>query len=68
MMQDNSPFVSWLTPTEAARFLGVSRSKLYEMIRSHAIPAASLPGRGYRLSATSLESWLKSRECGGDSE
>ena len=57
---------AWLTPGQAAQLLGVSRSKLYEMIRTHQIPAAPLPGRGYRLSAESLDQWLRSRERGGD--
>jgi excisionase family DNA binding protein len=56
---------TWLTPHEAAKFLGVSRSKLYAMIRAHEVPAAPLPGRGYRLNAASLNEWLKARERGG---
>ena len=57
---------AWLTPVEAARLLGISRSKLYAMIREREIPAAPLPGRGYRLNVDSLHQWLRSRERGGD--
>ena len=57
---------AWLTPAEAASWLGLSRSKLYVLIRAHEIPCAPLPGKGYRLSVESLEAWLKSRERGGD--
>lgn len=53
---------TWVTPLEASTYLGISRSKLYELIRARQIPAASLPGRGYRLNIASLESWLRSRE------
>ena len=64
-MTNSEVKISWLTPVEAARMLGVSRSKLYGMIRAHEIPAAPLPGRGYRLNAESLDQWLRSRERGG---
>ena len=57
---------TWLTPSEAATMLCISRSKLYGMIRAHEIPAAPLPGRGYRLSSESLNAWLRSRERGGE--
>ena len=66
-MQDaNPPTGTWLTPAQAASLLGISRSKLYSLIRTHDIPAAPLPGRGYRINSTSLDAWLKSRERGGD--
>ena len=58
----------WLTPKQAAAWLGMSRSKLYELIRTHRIPAARLPGRGYRLNAETLDQWLRSRVRGGDAD
>lgn len=55
----------WLKPSEAAAWLGLSKSKLYELIRRREIPFAPLPGRGYRLNEESLDQWLRSRERGG---
>lgn len=57
----------WLTADEAARWLRVSRSKLYQMASAHEIPHARLPGRGVRFNRESLEQWLKSLERGGNS-
>lgn len=57
---------SWLTPEQAAKWVGISRSKLYALIRAREIPAAPLPGRGYRLNVQSLDDWLRERERGGE--
>jgi len=56
----------WLTPAEAAQWLGVSRSRVYALARANEIPHARLPGRGIRFNLESLARWLGSRERGGD--
>ena len=39
----------WVKPSIAWRYLGVSRSNLYEMIRSHALPAKRWGKRSVRI-------------------
>jgi len=68
MQNANPHFGEWLTPQQAADLLDISRSKIYALIRTHDIPAAPLPGRGYRINAASLDAWLKARERGGEVE
>lgn len=43
-----------------ARYLGLGRSKIYNLIRLKKIPASRI-GRQYRFSKTIIDSWLKER-------
>ena len=46
-----------LRPTEAALALGVSRSKIYDLIASKAIPSIKLGG-SVRVPAIQLQAWI----------
>jgi excisionase family DNA binding protein len=45
----------FLRPVTAAAMLGVSRSRLYEMLNSGAIPAVRLEGRTWRIPKAALD-------------
>jgi excisionase family DNA binding protein len=45
----------FLRPVEAAAMLGVSRSRLYEMLNSGAIPSVRLQGRTWRIPKAAIE-------------
>jgi excisionase family DNA binding protein len=49
-----------LRPAEAAEVLGVSRSKLYELMASGTLPTVRL-GKCVRVSRVELELWVKKR-------
>ena len=63
---ENAKSARWLTPAEAATWIGISRSRIYVLARANQIPHARLPGRGIRFNPESLASWLKALERGGD--
>lgn len=50
-----------LKPKEVAKLLGIGRSLTYELIASREIPSVRL-GRSLRVSAESLQQWLKEKE------
>lgn len=50
---------SWLTLDEAAQYLKIGKTTLYELARKGAIPAHKI-GREWRFDAEELDSWLKS--------
>ena len=45
----------FLRPVEAARILSVSRSRIYEMLHTGALPAVRLEGRTWRIPRAALE-------------
>ncbi|MFZ5433250.1 MAG: helix-turn-helix domain-containing protein, partial [Calditrichota bacterium] len=50
----------WLSPEEAADYLGVSRSRVYQYIRSDRIPFYRLPdSRQVRLNRIDLDEWVR---------
>jgi excisionase family DNA binding protein len=54
-----------LTVPEAAAKLGIGRTKLYDLINSNQLPYVEIPGTGdnvKRISAITLNSWIKQRE------
>jgi excisionase family DNA binding protein len=54
-----------LTITQAATRLGLGRTKLYDLINSNQLPYVEIPGTGEnikRISALTLNSWIKDRE------
>ena len=53
-----------LRPGEAARLLGVSRSRVYELIREGEIPAIRLAGT-IRVPLAELRAMIASRASGG---
>jgi excisionase family DNA binding protein len=46
-----------LRPTEAARLLGISRSKLYELLAAGEIPTIHI-GRSVRIPLVELKAWV----------
>lgn len=52
---------AWLSPEEAASYLGVSRSRVYQYIRSDRIPFHRLPDSNLvRLNIRELDEWVRS--------
>ena len=55
-----------LRPMEAAKSLGVSRSRIYELIASGELPGIVRLGRSVRVSSEALRSWVRA-QVGGES-
>lgn len=53
-----------LTPAEAAEYLAVGRSKIYEIFRSEGFPVLTL-GKLKRVSKSALEEWVKNESNRG---
>jgi excisionase family DNA binding protein len=54
-----------LTVPQAAARLGIGRTKLYDLINTNQLPYVEIPSVGEsakRISALTLNSWIKSRE------
>jgi excisionase family DNA binding protein len=51
-----------VAPAEAARLLGVSRTRLYEELGSGSIPSFHL-GRRRLIRVAALEAWIAAREA-----
>jgi excisionase family DNA binding protein len=49
-----------LRPVEAARLLGISRSKLYELLAAGELPVIHI-GRSARIPLTSLRAWVEAQ-------
>lgn len=49
---------TWLRPEEAADVLRISRTSLYRLIRSGALPASRLPSGVLRVRASDVEALL----------
>jgi excisionase family DNA binding protein len=45
----------FLRPVEAAALLGVSRSRLYEMLNTGSLPAVRLDGRTWRIPRAAID-------------
>ena len=54
----NSPY---LTVTEVADYLGVSRRTVLYWVQSGAIPSIELPGRVRRFDRVAIDEWVRSR-------
>lgn len=53
----------WLTPAEAAAYLGVSITRIYQYIRGDAIPHHRLPDSNLvRLHAKEVDDWVRRGE------
>jgi excisionase family DNA binding protein len=54
-----------LTVAQAAAKLGIGRTKLYDLINNNQFPYVEIPGAGEstkRISALTLNTWIKDRE------
>ncbi len=54
-----------LTPAEVAEYLGIGRSKCYELFRAEGFPVLTL-GKLKRVSKIALEEWVKSQSIRGE--
>jgi excisionase family DNA binding protein len=50
---------NWLTLEEAARYLKMGKSTIYDLARKGKVPAHKM-GRAWRFDAGELDDWLKS--------
>ena len=57
MANDNNPPRIAVSPPEAARMLGISKPKLYEVMRQEGFPAFKLGGRTL-ISVDGLRQWV----------
>ncbi len=48
----------WFTTDELVRWLGLGRTKTYEMLRSGEIPSYKI-GRSWRIRRSDVEAWLE---------
>lgn len=55
--------VNWLTLEEAAQYLKMGKSTLYDFARNGNIPAHKM-GREWRFDAAELDHWLRSGKIG----
>ncbi|MEX0683418.1 MAG: excisionase family DNA-binding protein [Dehalococcoidia bacterium] len=53
-----------MTLVEAAQFLGVGRTKLFELIREEQLPVVRLGPRLVRVQPERLSGWVAARESG----
>jgi excisionase family DNA binding protein len=47
-----------LKPSEAAKILGIGRSKVYELINARRLPTVDLGPRCTRIPRAALEAWI----------
>lgn len=59
MMRWKNAMTNWLTLEEAAKYLKMGKSTLYDLARKGNIPAHKM-GREWRFDAEELDEWLKS--------
>jgi len=52
----------WFTTDELVRWLGLGRTKTYEMLRSGEIPSYKI-GRVRRIRRRDVEAWLERNKC-----
>ena len=51
----------WLSPEEAAEYLGISRSRVYQYVRDGSMPGHYLPDSSLiRLDRDELDNWVRS--------
>ena len=53
-----------LRPEEAARVLGIGRSKVYELLAAGELPVVRI-GRATRIPAAALQRWVDARTLAG---
>jgi excisionase family DNA binding protein len=58
------PTESLMTADEAAQFLLVPRSTLYELVRSRGLPHVRIGDRGLRFTRSDLGSWIAENTYG----
>jgi excisionase family DNA binding protein len=49
----------FLRPVEAAHLLGISRTRVYEMLNSGSLPAVRLDGRTWRIPRAAMEKLVR---------
>jgi excisionase family DNA binding protein len=51
-----------LRPVEAAKVLGISRSKVFELLAGRELPSVRI-GRSTRIPRAQLEEWIQAQVC-----
>lgn len=51
----------WMTPEEFGEWLGIGRTKCYELLSRNEVPSYKI-GRLRRIRVSDIERWLESRE------
>jgi len=55
---------TWLTPDELAKYLEVSRTKLYRMAQEVKIPGSKI-GAQWRFNRHEIDNWVTNQRTGG---
>lgn len=55
---NQTPHKEVMDVKELSKYLGIGKSKIYQLIREKKIPASKI-GRQYRFSKSVIDSWLK---------
>ncbi len=58
MEEKTSKFKEVMDVRELSEYLGIGKSKIYQLIQQKRIPASKI-GRQYRFSKSVIDSWLK---------
>ncbi len=58
MESTNEPQPMLLKPSEVARRLGISRTKVYDLINERRLPTVNLGPRCTRIPLSALEPWI----------
>lgn len=58
MEEKTSKFKEVMDVKELSEYLGIGKSKIYQLIQQKRIPASKI-GRQYRFSKSVIDSWLK---------
>ena len=53
-----------LNPTQAARYLGISRTRLFQLLRDGAIDSVKLGWRTRLIPVANLDAWLAAQHSG----
>ncbi len=55
---ENKEIKNIMSIKDLSKYIGVSTSKIYQLVRQHKIPASRI-GRQYRFSKEIIDAWLK---------
>lgn len=60
MVEESKEVKEVMTIKELSAYLGISKSKIYDLIKQKKIPASRI-GRQYRFSKSLIDTWLKEK-------
>ena len=65
-MDSETPQKEWLTTDELKRWLGIGRTKTYELLATGEIPSYMIGGRIRRIRRQDVEAWLERNKFNPD--